>query len=87
MSPDTARKHAKFKMKHGLTYTLVADTDHAVCERYGVWAKKSMFGRAYMGVNRTTFLIDAEGRIARVFDKVTPLGHGADVAKAVAQLT
>jgi peroxiredoxin Q/BCP len=86
VSPDTAKKHAKFKLKHGLTYALVADTEHAVCERYGVWAKKSMFGRAYMGVNRTTFLIDAEGRIARVFDKVNPLGHGTDVADAVAKL-
>lgn len=87
MSPDTAKKHAKFKMKHGLTYALVADTDHAVCERYGVWARKSMFGRAYWGVNRTTFVIDPEGRIAAVFEKVNPLGHGAAVADAVARRT
>ena len=86
VSPDTAKKHAKFKAKYGLAYPLVADTDHAVCEAYGVWAQKSMFGRKYMGVNRTTFVIDAKGRIARVFDKVNPLGHGADVAGAVSAL-
>ena len=86
VSPDTAKKHAKFKAKHGLAYTLLADTDHAVCEAYGVWAQKSMFGKKYMGVNRTTFVIDRAGRIARVFDKVNPLGHGADVAEAVAAL-
>ena len=86
VSPDTAKKHAKFKTKYGLTYPLVADTDHAVCEAYGVWAQKSMFGKKYMGVNRTTFVIDAKGRIARVFEKVNPLGHGADVAEAVSTL-
>ena len=85
VSPDTAKKHAKFKAKHGLAYPLVADTDHAVCERYGVWARKSMFGRAYWGVNRTTFIIDATGRIAEVLEKVNPLGHGAAVAEAVAR--
>jgi peroxiredoxin Q/BCP len=86
VSPDTAKKHAKFKAKYGLAYPLVADTDHAVCESYGVWAQKSMFGKKYMGVNRTTFVIDAKGRIARVFEKVNPLGHGADVAEAVSTL-
>jgi peroxiredoxin Q/BCP len=86
VSPDTAKKHAKFKMKHGLAYPLVADTDHAVCERYGVWAQKSMFGRKYWGVNRTTFVIDARGRVAAVFDKVSPVGHAAAVAEVVAQL-
>ena len=86
VSPDTAKKHAKFKMKHGLTYPLVADTDHAVSEQYGVWAQKSMFGRKYWGVNRTTFVIDRAGRIAAVFDKVNPLGHAAAVAEAVAGL-
>ena len=86
VSPDTAKKHAKFKAKYGLAYPLVADTDHAVCEAYGVWAQKSMFGKKYMGVNRTTFVIDAKGRIARVFEKVNPLGHGAAVAEAVSAL-
>ena len=86
VSPDTVKKHAKFKAKYGLAYPLVADIDHAVCEAYGVWAQKSMFGKKYMGVNRTTFIIDRAGRIARVFEKVNPLGHGADVAEAVAAL-
>jgi len=58
-----------------------------VCEAYGVWGQKSMFGRKYMGVNRTTFVIDRAGRIARVFEKVNPLGHGDDVAETVAALT
>ena len=87
VSPDTAKKHAKFKAKYGLAYPLVADTDHAVAEAYGVWAQKSMFGKKYMGINRTTFVIDRAGRIARVFDKVNPIGHGKDVAEAVASLS
>jgi peroxiredoxin Q/BCP len=84
VSPDTAGKHAKFKAKYGLAYPLVADTDHAVCEAYGVWAQKTFFGRKYMGVNRTTFVIGSTGRIAQVFESVNPLGHGAAVAEAVA---
>ena len=86
MSPDPVKKHLKFKAKHGLAYPLVADTDHVVCERYGVWAEKSMYGRKYWGVNRTTFVIDRAGRIARVFEKVSPAGHAAEVAEAVAGL-
>ena len=80
------KAHVKFKLKYGLTYPLIADTEHAVCERYGVWAEKSMYGKKYWGVNRTTFLIDADGRIARVFEKVKPEGHAAEVAEAVAAL-
>jgi peroxiredoxin Q/BCP len=86
VSPDPIKSHLKFKAKHGFTYPLVADTDHSVCELYGVWAEKSMYGRKYWGVNRTTFVIDAEGRIARVFEKVKPEGHAAEVAEAVAAL-
>jgi thioredoxin-dependent peroxiredoxin len=86
VSPDSARKHARFKKKFGLAYPLVADTDHAICERYGVWAEKTFFGRKYWGVNRTTFVIDAEGRIAKVFEQVNPLGHASEVADAVATL-
>ena len=80
------KKHVKFKTKHGLTYPLVADTEHVVCEQYGVWAEKSMYGKKYWGVNRTTFVIDAKGRIAKVFEKVQPEGHAAEVAEAVAAL-
>ena len=87
MSPDPVKKHVKFKGKNGLTYPLVADTEHVVCEQYGVWAEKSMYGKKYWGVNRTTFVIDAKGRIAKVFEKVQPEGHAAEVAEAVAGLT
>ena len=86
VSPDSVKSHAKFKAKRGYTYPLVADTDHAVCEAYGVWAEKSMYGKKYWGVNRTTFLIDARGRIARAFEKVSPAGHADDVAAAVEEL-
>jgi peroxiredoxin Q/BCP len=86
VSPDDAKKHCKFKEKYGLPYTLVADTDHAVAERYGVWQEKSLFGVKYMGVVRTTFLIDAKGRIAKRFDNVKAKGHAAEVAKAVRKL-
>ncbi|MEP6729299.1 MAG: thioredoxin-dependent thiol peroxidase [bacterium] len=87
VSPDPAKKHVKFKQKFGLTYPLVADTEHAVCDQYGVWAEKSMWGKKYWGVNRTTFLIDAKGRIARVFEKVKPEGHADEVAEAVGALS
>ena len=83
MSPDPIAAHLKFKAKHGLTYPLVSDSDHSVCERYGVWAEKSMYGKKYWGVARTTFVIDEAGRIARLFEKVTPRGHAADVAAAM----
>ena len=83
MSPDPVKSHQKFKAKYGLTYPLVADTEHAVSELYGVWGEKSMYGRKYMGVNRTTFVIDAAGRIAKVFEKVKPEGHAAEVLEAV----
>ncbi|MDB4917721.1 MAG: peroxiredoxin [Gemmatimonadetes bacterium] len=86
VSPDPVKKHVKFKQKFDLEYPLVADPDHAVCELYGVWGEKSMYGRKYWGVNRTTFVIDAKGRIARVFEKVKPEGHAAEVAEAVAAL-
>ena len=81
MSPDPPKKHRKFKEKHRLPYTLLADTDHAIAEKYGVWGEKSFFGRKYMGVLRTTFLIDPDGKIAKVFENVTPEGHGEEVAK------
>jgi peroxiredoxin Q/BCP len=86
VSPDPIKSHLKFKAKHGFAYPLIADTDHSVCELYGVWAEKSMYGRKYWGVNRTTFVIDAGGRIAWVFEKVKPEGHAAQVAEAVATL-
>jgi peroxiredoxin Q/BCP len=86
VSPDDAKKHCKFKEKYGLPYTLVADTDHAVAERYGVWDQKTLFGVKYMGIVRTTFLIDRDGRIAKRFDKVKAKGHASEVAKAMRQM-
>ena len=75
VSPDSERSHLNFCAKHELNFTLLADTDHSVCEAFGVWAEKSMYGRKYWGVVRTTFIIDAEGRIEKVFDKVETKNH------------
>ena len=86
VSPDSTSAHRKFRAKYALPFTLLADTAHAVSEAYGVWQERSMYGRRYMGVARTTFVIDAEGRIARVFEQVKPAGHAAAVAAALAEL-
>ncbi len=75
VSPDSVRSHQNFCSKHELNFTLVADTDHAVCEAYGVWAEKSMYGRKYMGVLRTTFIINGEGVIEHVIEKVDTKNH------------
>ena len=83
ISPDPVASHQKFKQKYELPFALLADTDHAVAERYGVWKEKSMYGRKYMGVERTTFVIASDGRIAHVFEKVKPAGHAAEVAAVV----
>jgi peroxiredoxin Q/BCP len=83
VSPDSPAKHRKFKAKFELPFTLIADTDHAVSEAYGVWVEKSIMGKKYMGIARTTFIIDRDGRIAKVFEKVNPLGHAAQVAEAI----
>ncbi len=79
VSPDGVKSHAKFATKFGLPYTLLADTDKALCEAVGVWVEKSMYGRKYMGVERTTFLLDAEGIVRRVWRKVKPDGHAEEV--------
>ena len=83
ISPDTPRKHRNFKKKFGLTYTLLSDTDHTIAEGWGLWVEKLFWGRKYWGVARTTFIIDPEGRIARVFENVKPEEHAAEVAEAV----
>lgn len=75
VSPDSERSHQNFCSKHDLNFTLLADTDHSICEAFGVWAEKSMYGRKYMGVKRTTFLLDEEGRITHIFDKVKTATH------------
>ncbi len=86
VSPDSAASHAKFKHKHDLSLTLAADESRAALEAYGVWREKSMYGRKYMGVERSTFLIDADGRLARVWRKVKVPGHAEEVLAAVEAL-
>jgi peroxiredoxin Q/BCP len=83
VSPDGVASHLKFKKKFNLPFPLLADEGHAVAERYGVWGEKSMYGKKYFGVNRTTFIIDEEGRILKVFERVKPKGHAAEVLEAV----
>lgn len=75
VSPDSERSHQNFCSKHDLNFTLIADTDKVMCEAYGVWVEKSMYGRKYMGVKRTTFLLDDQGRITHIFDKVKTADH------------
>jgi peroxiredoxin Q/BCP len=86
VSPDSVKSHKKFKEKFDLPYPLVADEDKTIVNAYGVWGEKSMYGRKYMGVNRTTFIIDRDGKIARIFEKVKPENHAVEVAEAVAAL-
>ena len=86
ISPDGVKSHVKFRDKYQLNFPLLADEGHAVAEQYGVWQEKSMYGRKYWGNARTTFVIDAKGRIAKVFEKVRPAGHAAEVAEVVAAL-
>ena len=84
VSPDSVASHEKFRDKFSLPFPLLADEDHAVAEAYGVWGEKSMYGRKYQGILRTTFIIDPAGRIAHVFEKVKPRGHAAEVLDALA---
>ena len=83
ISPDDERSHTKFKDKYGLPFTLLADTDHSVAEAYGVWAEKSFAGKKYMGVNRSTFVIGADGTLTRVMHDVKPATHADDVLAAL----
>jgi peroxiredoxin Q/BCP len=86
ISPDGIDSHRKFSAKLKLPFPLLADEDHAVAEAYGVWGEKSMYGRKYQGILRTTFLLDEDGRIARVFEHVKPAGHAAEVLAALQEL-
>lgn len=83
VSPDSSESHTKFKAKHHLPFSLLADTEHKVCELYGVWGKKQMYGREYFGVNRTTYLIGKDGTIRKVFEKVKPAEHSAEILAAL----
>lgn len=86
ISKDSATKHDKFKVKYGLNFPLAADEDGKTCEAYGVWTEKSMYGKTYMGIQRATFLIDQNGKIAQIWPKVSVPGHAEDVLKAVQAL-
>jgi peroxiredoxin Q/BCP len=87
LSPDTPRSHKKFKAKYDLPFTLLADEDHAVCDLYGTWGPKKYMGKSYEGVFRTTFLIDSQGYIRKVFENVKPAEHSSEVLEALRQLT
>lgn len=83
VSPDPAKAQAKFKEKFDLPFILLADVDHQACEDYGVWKEKSMYGKKYMGVERTTFVIDPKGKIKKIFPKVKVDGHAEEVLAAI----
>jgi len=86
ISPDGAASHAAFRQKFGLRFTLLSDEDHAVAEQYGAWTLKKNYGREYMGIQRSTFLVDPEGRIAHVWPRVTADGHAAEVLAVLSDL-
>ncbi len=86
VSKDSVAAHGKFRAKHGLGIALLSDAEGDVCERYGVWVEKSMYGRKSMGIERATFLIDANGNVARIWRKVKVDGHVAEVLEAVRAL-
>ena len=83
MSPDPVKAQSKFAVKYGLPMQLLADEGHVVAEKYGVWIEKSMYGRKYMGIDRTTFVIGPDGNLQRQFSKVKPDGHADEVLRAV----
>lgn len=86
VSKDSVKKHDKFKDKYGLQFTLASDENNNVCETYGVWVEKSMYGRKYMGIERTTFLIDRNGVIQKIWNKVKVPGHVEEVKNAVQEI-
>ncbi len=83
VSPNSPKSHLKFKQKFQLPFPLLADEDHAICEAYNVWGEKKFMGREYMGVSRTTFLIDPQGNIKKIFENVKPAEHSAELLAAI----
>ena len=83
VSPDSEGSHVKFRKKYGLPFPLLADTDHTVAEQYGVWGEKSYLGKTYLGVSRSTFVIDADGNVKKIFHNVKPATHADDVLAAL----
>lgn len=86
VSKDSVKKHENFVAKHDLGIALLSDAEGDVCERYGTWAEKKMYGKSFMGIVRATFLIDGDGKIARVWPKVSVKGHAAEVLEALRAL-
>ena len=86
VSADSAKSHAKFREKYGLPFTLLADEDHAVAEQYGTWVEKNFAGKKYMGIERSTFVIDEDGNIAKIMRRVKPNEHAGDVLEALRSL-
>lgn len=86
ISKDSVKKHDKFKAKYDLNFPLLSDEDGDVCEQYGVWVEKSMYGKKYMGIERSTFLIDAEGKMAHIWRKVSVTDHVSEVLQALKAL-
>lgn len=84
VSADSPKKHVKFREKYGLPFALLSDTEHEVAEKYGTWVEKSMYGRTYMGLERSTFVIDADGNVAKIMRNVKPAEHANDVLAALA---
>jgi thioredoxin-dependent peroxiredoxin len=83
VSPDTEASHQKFKSKYELPFTLLADPDHQAAEAYGVWKEKKNYGKTYMGVERSTFVIDADGKVAKAMRGIRPAGHAAQVLETL----
>jgi peroxiredoxin Q/BCP len=86
VSPDSVKSHDKFKLKYELPFPLLSDPEHQVAETYGAWGEKTMYGRTYMGIIRSTFVIDEKGRIVKVFPKVKPKNHSQEVLAALASV-
>lgn len=86
VSPDSRKSHEKFRKKYGLPYNLLVDEEHRLCDAFGIWKQKTLFGVTYMGVERTTVVIDASGVVAKIFPKVQIDGHVEEVEAFVAQL-
>ena len=83
ISPDTPKAQASFKQKQGLPFTLLCDVDKKAAQAYGVWKEKNMYGKMVMGIERTTFVLDEHGKIKKIFPKVKPAGHAAEVLAAL----
>jgi peroxiredoxin Q/BCP len=86
VSPDPVKRVKKFHDGQGLNFTLLADADHAVCDAYGVWVEKSMYGKKYWGAQRSTFVIDGDGTVVHVIEKASPKTHAADLLAALDEL-